>query len=117
MRRDTECFEAHQYILTARLAVEDLSKTTTAVNVRSRLCGAALIVRSLAAVLKRFTRSWQQRCCSPALLCSANHCRSAWDSARIGTSSANRHSKPVTSRTTRDRCNSTGLRGCNLLAA
>ena len=52
MRRDTECFEAHQYILTACLAVEDLSKTTTAVNVRSRLCGAALIVRSLAAVLQ-----------------------------------------------------------------
>ena len=51
MRRDTECFEAHQYILTARLAVEDLSKTTTAVSVRSRLRGAALIVASFGTVL------------------------------------------------------------------
>ena len=67
MRRDTECFEAHQYILTACLAVEDLSKTTTAVNVRSRLCGAALIVRSLAAVLQLVHQ--------PLAVCSAARCR------------------------------------------
>ena len=77
MRRDTECFEAHQYILTACLAVEDLSKTTTAVNVRSRLCGAALIVRSLAAVLQLVHQPLAVCSSAAGLLCSANHTAAA----------------------------------------